>query len=291
MQAQRFGEMCTSDWSVFVSSGALRTIHENKRNKVKLLPLTEDVASLTNVLKEKGRKCANVLKEYQLGDKTDEDREVASESWRELNEVALAQIMLFNRRRQGEVSKMKVKDVKKIKEVQKDPSVMKCLSQLEQQLCSQLSRVEVVGKRGRTVPVLMNSEMKCWVNLLIEMRHEVALVNPENEFVFARSFYASKHHIRGSDCLRKYANLSGAKNPSSLTGTNLRKQLATLCQLLNLKENEMDMIANYLGHDLRVHREYYRLPMEVMQVAKVSKVLIAMEKGFKSYPKARTLMI
>ena len=34
-----------------------------------------------------------------------------------------------------------------------------------------------------------------------------------------------------------------------------------------------------MGHDIRVHREFYRLPEETLQVAKVSKLLLAMERG------------
>lgn len=41
----------------------------------------------------------------------------------------------------------------------------------------------------------------------------------------------------------------------------------------------MDTLANFLGHDIRVHREYYRLPEGTLQLAKVSKILIAMEQG------------
>ncbi|XP_056331763.1 uncharacterized protein LOC130243570 [Danio aesculapii] len=41
----------------------------------------------------------------------------------------------------------------------------------------------------------------------------------------------------------------------------------------------MDQLANFLGHDIRVHREFYRLPESTLQLAKISKVLIAMEKG------------
>jgi len=34
-----------------------------------------------------------------------------------------------------------------------------------------------------------------------------------------------------------------------------------------------------MGHDIKVHREFYRLPEETLQVAKVSKLLLAMERG------------
>ncbi|XP_062407338.1 uncharacterized protein LOC134098323 isoform X2 [Sardina pilchardus] len=48
---------------------------------------------------------------------------------------------------------------------------------------------------------------------------------------------------------------------------------------MNLKDNELDQLADFLGHDIRVHREYYRLPQSTIQLAKISKLLMAMEKG------------
>ena len=40
---------------------------------------------------------------------------------------------------------------------------------------------------------------------------------------------------------------------------------------------------------IRVHREFYRLPEETIQLAKVSKLLLAMEKGTIGLLKGKTL--
>ncbi|KAL7853949.1 hypothetical protein AOLI_G00207930 [Acnodon oligacanthus] len=57
------------------------------------------------------------------------------------------------------------------------------------------------------------------------------------------------------------------------------KHVATVSQILNLKNNELDQVADFLGLDFRVHREYYRLSEATTQLAKISKLLLAMEKG------------
>ncbi len=67
--------------------------------------------------------------------------------------------------------------------------------------------------------------------------------------------------------------------PHLLRSTGLRKQIATVSQVLNLKNNELDLLAKFMGHDIRVHRQYYRLPEETLQAAKVAKMLLLMEKG------------
>ena len=51
MRAQDFHEMCEMKWTHEVSRHALRTLQENKRNKVKLLPLTKDIILMSQHLK------------------------------------------------------------------------------------------------------------------------------------------------------------------------------------------------------------------------------------------------
>ncbi|XP_053402999.1 uncharacterized protein LOC123559803 [Mercenaria mercenaria] len=52
-----------------------------------------------------------------------------------------------------------------------------------------------------------------------------------------------------------------------------------ISQMINLKENELDTEAGFLGHNINVHREFYRLPEDTLQVAKISKILLEMERG------------
>ncbi|KAJ4918539.1 hypothetical protein JOQ06_026217 [Pogonophryne albipinna] len=98
-----------------------------------------------------------------------------------------------------------------------------------------------------------------------------------NVFLFARPKCMS--YYRGQDCLRLHASKCGAKHPEHLKSTHLRKHVATLSQVLNLKNNELDQVADFLGHDIRVHRDFYRLPVPTTQLAKISKLLLTMEKG------------
>lgn len=52
-----------------------------------------------------------------------------------------------------------------------------------------------------------------------------------------------------------------------------------MSQILSLKNNELDQLANFWGHDIWVHRDHYRLPDATIEIAKISKLLLAMEKG------------
>ena len=157
-----------------------------------------------------------------------------------------------------------------------DVEMNKQLSKLEQKLCSSLHRFEVKGKRGNKVPVLLTDEMKKRVDILMEYRNTAGVL-PTNPYVFA--IPQSDNCLRGSDCLRKFAMECGAKHPENITSTRLRKHIATLSQLYNLKENEMDILAQFMGHDIRIHRNFYRLPEDTLQMATVSKILLAQENG------------
>ncbi|XP_049334435.1 uncharacterized protein LOC125801679 [Astyanax mexicanus] len=150
------------------------------------------------------------------------------------------------------------------------------LSMYEKKLCKHFTRVEVRGKRGRKVAVLLTPEMMRNIDLLIRNRKQCH-VPQDNGYLFAIPKCPS--YFRGHDCLKKYAEECGAKQPEYLRSTQLRKQVATTSQILNLKNNEIDQLADFLGHDIAVHREYYRLPDSTIQVAKISKILLALEKG------------
>ena len=115
-----------------------------------------------------------------------------------------------------------------------NPDIMMCPSELEKKLAKHFDRVEIHGKRSRMVPVLLTPDMIAAMNLLVKNRNKCQ-VHTDNIYLFARPGVLS--HYRGSDCFRRYASQCGAKYPAALTLTRLRKQVATLSTVLNLKEN------------------------------------------------------
>lgn len=118
--------------------------------------------------------------------------------------------------------------------------------------------------------------MQNHINALIEHR-EIFGVN--SEYLFARPGVASVFPFRGCDAIREVAFESGVQKPTYMTSRKLRKQMATLAQLLNLSENSQDLVATFAGHDIRVHRSFYRLPEGTLQIAKVAKLLHCINDG------------
>ncbi|XP_077429564.1 uncharacterized protein LOC144056525 [Vanacampus margaritifer] len=264
-ETETFRKLYTSKWCELISHKALSTLSSAKYNKPPTLPFTEDVQVLHQYLQKTADSAVSNLVE-----------EATPKNYAELAKLTLAQIIVFNRRRAGEVSKMLSKGFNERDSTKLHKDVALGLSQLEQRLCNYFTRVELVGKRERKVVVLLAPSTVEALSLLTNKRKECG-VPDENIFLFGRP--KTLTYYRGCDCLRIYASLCGAKQPELLRSTQLRKHVATLTQILNLKKNELDQVADFLGHDIRVHRDFYRLPVPTMQLAKISKLLLSIEKG------------
>ncbi|XP_034077685.1 uncharacterized protein LOC117549722 isoform X1 [Gymnodraco acuticeps] len=264
--AEEFAQLYRESWKFDIASQALTQLEQPKWNSPQLLPFTKDVQHLHSHLSEKQLECVKDLKE-----------EVSPSNWKDLAKVTLAQVILFNRRREGEVSRMAVSAYlsRDLSETHEDVNL--ALTTLEQKLCNHFVRITIVGKRGRKVPVLLTPLMRESLDTLIQKREECGVLK-ENVFLFALP--NSVHHLRGSDCLRQFVReCKDIKNPKALTSTKLRKHIATLSTVLNLKTTELDQLADFLGHNIEVHRKHYRLPEGTLQLAKISKVLLALEQG------------
>lgn len=92
---------------------------------------------------------------------------------------------------------------------------------------------------GRSVPVLLCNELIDCVNLILKHR-EQANVSKNNLYVFGLPGAGPCfNYLRANPLMREYSEKCGAANPSTLRGTQLRKQIATQCVLLNLEDNDV----------------------------------------------------
>lgn len=264
-KAKKFLELLEKNWKNYVSVSAHQTMQEKRWNKQDDIPLTKDVMTLRNYLRMREDEAKEEL-----------TKELSLAAYKTLNETVLAQLIIFNKRREGEASRLSLDTYRTASKSPINMDIYETLSPLEKELSKLLTRIEIRGKRDRKVPVFLTERMKESIDLLIKRREEAGIPE-ENPYLFARP--GAITNIRGCDCLRKYAVESGAQNPELLRSTKLRKQVATLCQLLDLSEQELEQVARFMGHDIRVHRDFYRQTDKTFQIAKISKLLFAMGKG------------
>lgn len=225
------------------------------------VPLTKDILALQNHLRAIEDKAKADLKQT-----------VTVAAYKSL----LAQVIVFNKKREGEASRITLEMFLKADSGQVNKDIYETLSPVEKMLSHRLTRMVTRGKRGRKVPVLFLDRTKASIDFMIELRDKVGVLK-DNLFLFAN--IGTTTNIRGCDCLRKFSIECKVDNPQLLRSTNLRKHVATLCQLLDLSNQKLEQVAKFMGHDIRVHCNYYRQTDKTFQVAKVGKLLFAMEGG------------
>lgn len=267
-------------WKFDVSSQAADDLNIKKYNKTTIVPLANDLKCLKNYLITTASNAATML--------TQSDNSLNCLAYDQLLETVFCRVLLLNRRRPGELQRLTLsfyqtygtKDDNSGKYEEFD----NVLSTTEKVLINSLKRVVIRGKRGRGVPVLFSNDVQKDIDLLISLRHKY--VDKQNDYFFAKS---GGSLLCGYKTIEKYSNSCGAKNPKALTATRLRKHLATLAQLFNMTDNEMEQLASFMGHTLSVHKQNYRLPDDVFQTAKISKLLFLMESGKADKYKGRSL--
>ncbi|KAG1934665.1 hypothetical protein F2P79_019878 [Pimephales promelas] len=184
----------------------------------------------------------------------------------------------FKRLCTREVSKMSLECFSKRDQAPLHDDKAVCLSPFEQNISKNFSRVEIMGKNKRKVAILLNPELVRAMKLLVDKR-DACEVDRDNPFLFGIPKCSPTSFFRGQDYVWLFASLCGAQHPEYLRSTQLRKHVATVSQILNLEANELDQLANFLGLDIRVHRDYYRSTDATVDIAKISKLLLAMENG------------
>ncbi|XP_050516969.1 uncharacterized protein LOC126891734 [Diabrotica virgifera virgifera] len=202
-----------------------------------------------------------------------------------LIESVYCRIILLNRKRSGELQRMSFYTYVNSIGNQKYEEFQKAVSPSEKKkLLSSMKTVAIRGKTGRGVPVLFNPEVQNHIDTLLAVRNE--FVPRDNPYLFAP--VKSSSHLISYKILGEHAKLSVAKDPTYITSARLRKHLATLSQLLNLSDGEIEQLATFMGYRQN-YRSSYRLPDDIYQTTKIAKLLMVMEKGTANKFKGKSL--
>lgn len=263
--AKHFLRLIKQDYGIKVNRTVLETQMQHKREKKIILPSTEDIRKLNNYLTEKRQKAFNnLLKEYSYKD------------WLTLLETTLISVQLFNRRRAGETERIQISEFQSYQSIDEETNkdIYKSLSLEAQKLAQKYVRFVIRGKLGRTVPVLIHSELLKCINLILDYRSQ-AKVSCKNPYLFGIPGYDKKRYkyLRACNLIRTFAVACGASMSQTLRGTQLRKHIATKCISLNLLEHQVEDLSNHLGHTEKIHKEHYRLPIVSRDILQVSKLL------------------
>lgn len=222
-----------------------------KLSKKTNIPTTADVQKLANYLDSERDKCYADLK-----------HKFSYQKWLQLAELTMPSILLFNRKRTGEIRNIRVSQF-----INREIIADQCETQLENvneeiKLVIK-SRMRIRGKLGKPVRVLLKYSHDECLDLLLSHRKE-ARIPDSNDFFFAIPSTTGKlKRIDLCAVLRSMSTKCGASNPTSLRGTHLRKHFATFCGTKKLSDFQVQRVAKFMGHATQVHLDTYRLnPME-----------------------------
>ena len=173
-EAQSFIELLDGEWTDLISSSLLRELYDSKLSKDSALPLTKDLQKLTTYINEKIRKA--------LQDMSSLPNE---EHYKNLAKAVVCKIVVFNKRRGGEVSRLTLTDFTNRGKwsSQKNHEILNSFSNLEKKLANKLDLIKVSGKRGRHVPILLTLDVTEAMNVLVSQRCS-ANIKESNVFFF-----------------------------------------------------------------------------------------------------------
>lgn len=251
--AQAFVELCENEWSNLASEKTISSLCDGKIRSPSTIPFTCDVQAFYKHLEKLS---ASGTESLMVSDNP--------QIYSSLCRVTLARASVLNKCLR-EVSKM----------------TLKCFQEradTTQVLSKHFIRINILSKNGQRIAVLLTSQLVNVLTLLISKRSACG-VHEENPFLFAKPDSSATSHYHGENCIRSYSSSCLAKNPEHLRLMHLHKHIARIFQILNLENDELDHLAKLLGHNIRTDRDYYRSPEAAVELAKIAKLLMAMEKG------------
>lgn len=188
-----FEDLWNNNGTDDVSRAALETINRKHLEKPQAFPVAKDVQKFVKFLKSKAKKGLQIL----------EDDEKNISGYRMLMEATLLLLILFNRRRSGEVERLLLQTYQHPIETNTHDDILECLSKTEKKLFKELTLIKTPGKGRKMVPILLTKNIKKSLDLLSEKR-KIFEEFATNQFLFAAA--TALGHCEASSTFRKYAD-------------------------------------------------------------------------------------
>nr|CAI5837540.1 unnamed protein product [Callosobruchus analis] len=235
--------LIVSNWNAEISSVANQNIMENQWRKPTIIPLTSDIKKLKTYVKA----LANVSVTRLKNNSRDET------AFNQLQKCVYTLLITLNRRRVGELERLLLASYVEVENNIISEEFTEKLSEAEKIILNKYKRIKIRGKRHKPVPVLISKECLEYTSVLLDVRDNFA--PKENAYLFAS--ISKNTCIDGYTTLR-FAQMSGAEYPGSLTSGKLRKHVATISQLYNLDSSELEQLCSFLDHSMTTHQNFYR---------------------------------
>ena len=265
-----FFENVMKEWSSDIARPALKTINRKRQDRPQAFPLAKDIQKFMKFLKLQENEAKLVL----------EEDPASPEGYKLLSRSLLLQITLFNRRRPGEVERVKLERYEKMKENEPHEDVLACLSPMEKHLLEILFILKTPGKGDRMVPILLTRRLQDGLKVMCAVRKKLPQFQ-NNQFLFAAQ--NADGFLDATTAFRNASQEAELEKPENVRALNLRRHVGTMAQILNLGKDGLKLLSKLMSHTERVHNQFYELPEDTLLLTKASKVLFAIDKGIHKY--------
>lgn len=240
---KNFKKLVEARWNKEISSVANKDLNEKRWQKPLLVPLISDV----KIFREKTFAYAEEC-EKQLLENSDTD-----DTYKLLVYCTLSLLILFNRRRIGDVQYLKISDYLSDRKTNFQ-DFESTLSEGEKILSKRYKRVLNGGKGSRAVVILVPEILQRFINTLLEKRNKY--ISSENQYVFAIP-KSKLNWTQGNVAIRYLTNKMKLKNAAAISSNKLRKHIATTMQILSMTKNDCKQFSKFMGHTEKTHEEFY----------------------------------
>nr|CAI5826436.1 unnamed protein product [Callosobruchus analis] len=127
-------------------------------------------------------------------------------------------------------------------------------TETEKILTKKYKRVINGGKGSRAVVVLVPEAIQDFIATLLKRRDKY--VSKNNDYLFAIPGSRIQRG-KGDVALRMLTNRITLESPGAISSIKLRKQIATIMQILNLSRDETKQFSDFMGHTQKTHEESY----------------------------------
>lgn len=262
--------------SIRINKPAGRSRARMAKDKIQIMPTTEEVTQFEQFLKGKRQEYYNSLSAYCDQSSTKIHDEFPIDTWINLAEFTIVSIMVFNRRRVGEMQSCEIAEYTHREKVEKNSKSVfyVTLSEEAKERVQRYSRMRIRGKRDRTVSILLSADLEKCIDLLLKLR-SAANIPSSNHLLFALPslFEGQPRGIDACQVVRKLTTSSGVPNAEAIRGTFMRKHFANFCAAKGIDENTVNDVANFLGHSVRIHQKDYRGNTLDREIARISQLL------------------
>lgn len=260
---ENFLKLMQSDISISINKNVFEQQCKMRREKQEKIPSTEDIKTFATYLDRERKRYFDLLM-----------NEISFDHWFELAKLIMASIIVFNRRRTGEVQNITLTDFQNRRSIDESTETFQSLSGIAKEIARRYERMLIRGKKTRPVPVLLKPDIVRCIQLIVKHRNAAGVAD-DNPYLFALPTIAENQIrvVSAVHAMKRFSEMCGANDPESLRGTTIRKHMATLCISFDLNDSGVAEVAAYLGHHDKIHREYYRKNPVQNEFVKISQLL------------------